>query len=146
MYHMRRITSYVPPYPNTPPLYHTGFGMYPPNGIYQAPMQIGHMHPQHLMSPPYGGNNMPNQLFHNPLQTEEDHLHNQYNDGYAQLYQIPKLPKLPQTGHLNSFVNSFKSQSGSFDLNKMMDTAGQMMNALTQVSNMAKGLGSLFKT
>ncbi|WP_144461100.1 YppG family protein [Siminovitchia fortis] len=146
MYHMRRITSYAPPYPNMPVPHHSGFGTYPPNGFYQAPMQMGHMHAQQYMNPPPGGNNLTSQLFHNPLQADEEHLHSQYQGGYSHPYHIPKLPQPPQTGHFNSFLNSFKSQSGSLDLNKMMDTAGQMMNALTQVSNMAKGLGSLFKT
>jgi len=42
-------------------------------------------------------------------------------------------------------MNSFKTQDGTFDVNKMVDTAGQMMNAVTQVSSMVKGLGGMFK-
>ncbi|AEH53575.1 conserved hypothetical protein [Heyndrickxia coagulans 2-6] len=41
-------------------------------------------------------------------------------------------------------MNSFKSQDGSIDFNKMVNTAGQMINAINQVSSMVKGLGGLF--
>ncbi|VEF48006.1 Uncharacterised protein [Bacillus freudenreichii] len=148
MQYIQRNAGFLPPYPNMQAPYHSSIGMYPPNGYYQAPMQMqmGHMNAQQYLGQQYGGNNMPNQLFHNPLQIEEDHLQTPYTPGgYTHPYQMPgQLPK-PQTGHFNSFLNSFKSQSGTLDLNKMMDTAGQMMNALTQVSNMAKGIGGLFK-
>jgi hypothetical protein len=53
------------------------------------------------------------------------------------------LPKQP--GGMNSLMNSFKSQDGSVDFNKMMNTAGQMMNAVTQVTSLVKGLGGMFK-
>jgi hypothetical protein len=53
------------------------------------------------------------------------------------------MPKQP--GGMNSLMNSFKSQDGSVDFNKMMNTAGQMMNAVTQVTSLVKGLGGMFK-
>lgn len=88
------------------------------------------------------------QLFINPLQTKED-MYTPFQQGaYANPYPLPvntPLPPKPTNGHLGTILNSFKSQSGSFDFNKMVDTAGQMVNALTQVSNMAKGLSGLFK-
>ncbi len=42
-------------------------------------------------------------------------------------------------------LNSFKSQDGTVDINKMVNTAGQMMNAVTQVSSLVKGFGGMFK-
>ncbi len=148
MYYMGRNAPLLSLYHRMYAPYHTGYGMYPPhNGYYQPAPQMNHMYPQQqYVNQPQGGHNIPSQLFHNPLQTEEDQLLAQYQVEHTQPYQIPKFPKQAQPGHFNSFLNSFKSQSGSLDLNKMMDTAGQMMNALTQVSNMAKGLGGFFKS
>jgi hypothetical protein len=58
----------------------------------------------------------------------------------------PKLNIMPkQPGGMHSLINSFKSQDGSVDFNKMMNTAGQMMNAVTQVTSLVKGLGGMFK-
>ena len=59
----------------------------------------------------------------------------------------PKQSFLPkQPSGVQSIMNSFKSQDGSLDLNKMMDTAGSMVNAVSQVSSMVKGLGGIIKT
>lgn len=98
----------------------------------------------------YGTPNTHSKLFHNPLQPEEDKGFSlsQYGIG-PQPPPVPNqqpgyFPK-PPSGQLGMILNSFKSQSGTLDINKMVDTAGQMMNALTQLSNMAKGIGGLFK-
>ena len=53
------------------------------------------------------------------------------------------MPKQP--GGIQSIMNSFKSQDGTVDVNKMVNTAGQMVNAVTQVSSLVKGLGGIFK-
>lgn len=144
MHHLRRNSSYLPIYHNMPAPYHSVYGVYPASSYLQPPIQLSHMHAQQYMSTPHGGKNLPSQLFHNPLQTE-DQFHTQHQGGYTQAYHVTHLAK-PPAGQFGSILNSFKSQSGSLDLNKMMDTAGQMMNALTQVTNMAKGLGGLFKS
>jgi hypothetical protein len=60
---------------------------------------------------------------------------------YPKQNAIPKNP-----GGMQSFMNSFKSQDGSVDFNKMMNTAGQMMNAVSQVSSLVKGFGGIFKS
>jgi len=58
----------------------------------------------------------------------------------------PKQSFIPkQPSGVQSIMNSFKAQDGSLDLNKMVDTAGQMMSAVTQVSSMVKGIGGIFK-
>lgn len=63
---------------------------------------------------------------------------------YMHPYPKPSLVNRPPSG-VNSIMNSFKTQDGNLDLNKMLDTAGQMMNAVTQVSGLVKGLGGIFK-
>jgi len=88
-------------------------------------------------------------VFHNPLEPEPSQYPtnvqqpfspNQYMNPYPKQSFIPKQPSGVQ-----SIMNSFKSQDGSLDINKMMDTAGSMVNAVTQVSSMVKGLGGMIK-
>lgn len=50
----------------------------------------------------------------------------------------------PPSG-VQSIINSFKTQDGSLDLNKVLDTAGLMMNTVNQVSSVIKGLSGIFK-
>lgn len=87
-------------------------------------------------------------LFQNPLQPQEEIF--PYQNPYPQMNGFinpyPKHHLMPkQPGGMHSIMNSFKSQDGSVDFNKMMNTAGQMMNAVTQVSSLVKGLGGMFK-
>jgi hypothetical protein len=95
-------------------------------------------------------------LFQNPLQPQEEMHPNQFlqSNGYQNMNQYPNqnmnpYPKqnlMPKhNGGMQSFMNSFKSQDGSVDYNKMMNTAGQMMSAVNQVSSIVKGLGGFFK-
>lgn len=87
-------------------------------------------------------------LFQNPLQPQDDPIYGYY--GQQQEYQnfnpYPQQAYAPkQPSGLQSIMNSFKSQEGNLDINKMVDTAGQMVNAVTQVSSLVKGLGGMFK-
>ncbi|WP_223593422.1 YppG family protein [Neobacillus bataviensis] len=91
-------------------------------------------------------------LFQNPLQPQEEMYHqyqpNQFQamNGYPMMNPYPKQNVIPkQPGGMQSFMNSFKSQDGSVDFNKMVNTAGQMMNAVNQVSSLVKGFGGIFK-
>ena len=90
-------------------------------------------------------------LFQNPLQPQEEmySIPNQYPqamNGYPKANPYPKQNYLPKTpGGMNSLINSFKSQDGSVDFTKMVNTAGQMMNAVNQVTSLVKGLGGIFK-
>jgi hypothetical protein len=88
-------------------------------------------------------------LFENPLQAQPD---NAYGGGHFPNYPNQNMNPYPQQayqpkqpGGFHNVMNSFKNQDGHLDLNKMVDTAGQMMNAVTQVSSMVKGLGGFFK-
>ena len=50
-----------------------------------------------------------------------------------------------QPSGFQSVLNQFKTQDGSVDVTKMMNTAGQMVNTFSQMSNVVKGVGGLFK-
>ncbi len=88
-------------------------------------------------------------VFQNPLDLPQENSYqnqnynmqqNPYQNPYPKQSFIQKKPSGVQ-----SIMNSFKGQDGSLDFNKMMDTAGQMMNAVNQVSTMVKGVGGMFK-
>lgn len=88
-------------------------------------------------------------LFHNPLQPADEMIPKPYApvNGYPIMNPYPKNNLLAkQPNGMQSFMNSFKSQDGSIDFNKMINTAGQMMNAVNQVSSLVKGVGGMFKT
>lgn len=64
-----------------------------------------------------------------------------YANPYPKMNPIAK----PKQSGVSSVMNSFKNQDGSMNMNKMMDTAGQVMSAVNQMSGMIKGVGSIFK-
>ncbi|MFJ5757768.1 YppG family protein [Neobacillus sp. NPDC093182] len=88
-------------------------------------------------------------LFQNPLQPKEQIPPNQYMqqmNGYSVMNPYPKPnAMIKQPGGIQSLMNSFKSQDGTVDVNKMVNTAGQVVSAVTQVSSLVKGLGGIFK-
>jgi hypothetical protein len=87
-------------------------------------------------------------LFQNPLQPQDEITANPYNqmNGYPMMNPYPKQNgNIKQPGGVQTILNSFKSQDGTVDLNKMVNTAGQMMNAVSQVSSIVKGFGGMFK-
>lgn len=88
-------------------------------------------------------------LFQNPLQPKEEIPPNQYMpqmNGYTVMNPYPKPnAMIKQPGGIQSLMNSFKSQDGTVDVNKMVNTAGQVVSAVTQVSSLVKGLGGIFK-
>ncbi|WP_235714591.1 YppG family protein [Neobacillus dielmonensis] len=87
-------------------------------------------------------------LFQNPLQPKEESYSQPYMqmNGYGIMNPYPKQSFIPkQPSGVQSLMNSFKSQDGSIDFNKMINTAGQMVNAVSQVSSLVKGFGGMFK-
>ncbi|MDQ0271036.1 YppG family protein [Cytobacillus purgationiresistens] len=87
-------------------------------------------------------------VFQNPLAPEEETVSKnpQSQSSYPYMNPYPKQSFVAkQPSGVQSIMNSFKSQDGSLDFNKMMDTAGQMMNAVNQMSSMVKGVGGFFK-
>ncbi len=141
------------------------FQIPPPQQQPYAPYfnQMGHMNGYNAYSPygpfpyneysPYQYHSVPSQkgqqkktgyLFQNPLQPEEGYMYESYpKKTYQQDQQ--KMSYIPKPSPIGSVMNSFKSQDGSLDFNKMINTAGQLVNAFNQVSGMAKGIGGLFK-
>ncbi len=90
-------------------------------------------------------------LWQNPLQPPEQQTNyggtgfpGQINP-YGYPYPKPVHFMKPPTG-LQSVINSFKTQDGTLDIKKMIDTAGQMAYAVNQVQTLVKGLGGIFKT
>ncbi len=138
----------------------------PYNGYWNGmPMNHGNQYPGYyqpnaagqMNSGYYGGmqnaygqkQNVSQLLFENPLQPQNEAPYGGYYQPempYQNMNPYPQQAFLPkQPGGFQSIMKSFKSQDGHLDLNKMVDTAGQMMNAVTQVSSMVKGLGGMIK-
>jgi hypothetical protein len=154
----RRMHRNYYPYPPIPytaqnpmsPVNYPGYHPNPYNSVNMPPAQ-GNPNYANPYPVSQGGSNKAS-YFDNPLQHEE---YNPYQQAaYKQQYHHPSAanpyPKAsfmakPQGSGISSIVNSFKSQDGSFDFNKVMNTTGQMMNAVSQVSSMVKGLGGFFK-
>ncbi|MFZ7943076.1 YppG family protein [Neobacillus sp. 19] len=85
-------------------------------------------------------------LFQNPLQPKDQPQPYMPMNGYPMMNPYPKHSVIPkQPGGMQSLMNSFKSQDGSVDFNKMVNTAGTMVNAVNQVSSLVKGFGGFFK-
>ncbi|RAK22104.1 YppG-like protein [Anoxybacillus vitaminiphilus] len=64
---------------------------------------------------------------------------------YSTPYPKPHSPIKPQAPGWQSIMSQFKTKDGTFDINKMMNTMGQMVNAVNQVGSMVKGLSQTFK-
>jgi hypothetical protein len=64
---------------------------------------------------------------------------------YLTPYPKPNSPVKPQAPGLQSIMSQFKTADGTFDINKMMNTMGQMVNAMNQVGSLVKGLSQTFK-
>ncbi|WP_170007434.1 YppG family protein [Bacillus fonticola] len=109
----------------------------------QYPMQ----QQAHYQTTPYAPNEG---LYQNPLSSKKS-THNQpppQQQPSPYLHPYPPYNQPQQAnkgGGKGGLMSSFKNQEGTVDFNKMMDTAGQMMNAMNQVSGMVKGLGGMFK-
>ncbi|WP_257148370.1 YppG family protein [Bacillus sp. AFS073361] len=127
----------------------------PPNPYYQQayPPYMQNYQPGHVPQSSFNNQSFSQGdsqfLFQNPLQPQEKMVQKpQYMpmNGYPAMNPYPKQSAIPkQAGGVQSFMNSFKSQDGSVDINKMVNTAGQMMNAVSQVSSLVKGFGGIFK-
>jgi hypothetical protein len=142
------------PYPASPQNYKWQ-SYHPQNPYFQGGIQpINQGYSQGYTQKPYTQPSYPPQnsqfLFQNPLQPQEEMYPNQYpqmnNMPNLNMNPYPKQNMIPKhQGGMQSFMNSFKSQDGSVDFSKMMNTAGQMMTAVNQVSSLVKGLGGIFK-
>lgn len=87
-------------------------------------------------------------VFQNPLNPSgQNAVHPQQQmGGIPYMNPYPKGSAMAkQPSGMKTVLNSFKAQDGSLDINKMVDTAGQMINAVSQVSSVVKGFGGMFK-
>ena len=116
----------------------------PPQGFH--PQQYTEQQPQYSTSTA----SYSQKVFQNPLfpsdGNQTQHTQSTFQNQQPYFHPYPKasfLAKQP-TG-VKTVLNSFKSQDGTLDINKMVDTAGQMMNAVNQVSSVVKGIGGIFK-
>ncbi|RFU66071.1 hypothetical protein D0466_06360 [Peribacillus glennii] len=80
--------------------------------------------------------------FENPLQPVQKRPPVQ--QAFANPYPSQQFMKKQPSG-IQSVLNQFKTQDGSIDINKMMNTAGQMMSTFSQVSSIVKGFGGKLK-
>ncbi len=85
--------------------------------------------------------------FQNPLYQQDEDFYPVQPPMMNITHPYPKSSFLQknQGNNISSVLNQFKNQEGSIDFNKMMDTTGQMLNTMNQVSNLVKGVGSIFK-
>ncbi|MCA1054596.1 YppG family protein [Rossellomorea aquimaris] len=126
--------------------------------MYSGPLQHGVQQPPpeyytHVTGRPdqFNQTGYTNPFFENPLQQEEYNPYQmkawqqQQQQTYANPYPKASFMAKPAKSGMGNIMNSFKSQDGSFDFNKVMNTAGQMMGAVNQVSSLVKGLGGVFK-
>lgn len=130
------------PYGQVPPGYDSvphpygpanNFNNGPPSyGQYSMPPQ-----PNNAMS---GGGFSP---FANPLQSKK--TPQQSSGQYPNPYPKQAFMQKNQPSSFKSIMNQFKTQEGTVDVTKMMNTAGQMMGTVNQVQSMFKGLGGIFK-
>lgn len=113
-----------------------------PQAQYGGQSLVPHLHPLYQ-----GGQKSLSQggysPFANPLQAKkEQSMTAQYPNPYPKQAFMQKS----QPSGFQSIMNQFKTQDGSIDVTKMMNTAGQMMGTVNQVQSMVKGLGGIFKT
>ncbi len=105
---------------------------------YQQPYQQQYQQP--YFSQPQSA--QPFNPFDNPLQPQVKRPPQQQ---YANPYPQQQFMQKTQPSGFKSVLNQFKTQDGSVDVTKMMNTAGQMVNTFSQMSSVVKGVGGLFK-
>lgn len=110
---------------------------YPYQGFSNQPFHQNQNYFQH----PYPSiKQQPNQM--NPYMYSQ-------NNGFVPFqmpYPIqPQKSKTNPSGGFQGIMNQFKTKDGVYDVNKMMNTAGQMMSTVNQLNGMVKQVSSLFK-
>ncbi|RDU36584.1 hypothetical protein DRW41_12675 [Neobacillus piezotolerans] len=134
-------------------------GFYPsqPMGVMGQPYYQGGYHPAspypaagaYGQQQGYYGDQGSHFLFQNPLEAGGSEMQQPPQTGFNPYFPMNPYPKNhlqpKQPGAMNSVLSSFKSQDGSLDITKMVNTAGQAINAVSQASALLKGLGGVFK-
>ncbi|WP_078546152.1 YppG family protein [Litchfieldia alkalitelluris] len=129
---------------------------------YQQPFQSypyqqqgnAQMFPMNMVGQPQMGNNpfgATSQNFNQQVQGGTNYSGSEQQNQMFQQYQTPypingNYPPQMSPGGFQSFMSQFKNENGTYDYNKMMDTAGQMMGAVNQISGLVKGFSGVFKS
>lgn len=103
------------------------------NPYYQPYQQQYQPQAQNLYQPFYGNGN--NGMLNG------QYMNSQYPTPYPK--PVPNFKQQP-TG-FQTVISQFKKSDGQLDINKMMDTAGQMVSAVNQMGGLFKGVTSMFK-
>jgi len=103
------------------------------------PFAPSHLPYIHQMIP----NDWPKQVesFQNHFLPSTSPFHQLSQDDVPTPFMLPYMNSSP----FQSFLNTFKNETGSIDFNKMFHTTGQMMNVFSQIGSMIKGFGQIFK-
>ncbi|MFS0882437.1 YppG family protein [Metabacillus niabensis] len=126
------------------------------HGEYYRPLQPFNLFssPFHSLHQPYyqQQNFQPMQPPYQPMQPNyfQDGTSGMVNNSFINSPYVAPYPKptpllKQQPSGLNTIMSQFKKSDGQLDLNKMIDTAGQMMNAVNQMGGLFKGVTSIFK-
>ncbi len=123
---------YMEPFPASMPV---SAGIMEDQNFYGFPQQeIPNQFPKQQVNP-----------FQNPLYSKDEDFYPTQPAAITNPYPKQSFMQKNQGSNISSVLNQFKTQEGSIDFNKMIDTAGMMLNSMNQVSNLVKGVGSIFK-
>lgn len=128
---------------------------------YPLPYPVQSMEEGYSQQTPYGVYQSYQKEYSQPLGMGGYQDSSSYYSGYPQSYTPPtqqttasygpfspypqnKKNQQKQTSQFNNFMSQFKNNDGGMDINKMMNTAGTMMNAFNQLGGLAKQVGGFF--
>ncbi|RJS59504.1 YppG family protein [Bacillus sp. PK3_68] len=101
-------------------------------------------YPGHTPSPS-GYSQFPGELWSHPLY--QMHLpegpYQMYPPASSMPQNIPPTP--PAKSNSQLLLKSFQNKDGTFDINKAMDTAGMMVNTVSQLSKVVKDMSGWLK-
>ncbi|APH04646.1 hypothetical protein A9C19_07725 [Bacillus weihaiensis] len=87
-----------------------------------------------------------NQVFHHqPYVPFNSPTKNYMAQPFPTPYPKPTPYMKQQPSGFQTVISQFKKSDGQLDFDKMMNTAGQMMNAVNQMGGLFKGVTSMFK-
>lgn len=115
-------------------------------GLFPPPM--GYLPIVPNVSPNFYGTNHPPYFSHSTMDVKsmlENPLHPIYTNSP---HVYPNPPQVPPAGNAfgeNPIVQAFKTENGSFDFQKIINTANQLLGTLQQTSSLLKGIGQFFK-
>ncbi|WP_052343526.1 YppG family protein [Bacillus massiliigorillae] len=136
---MQQMQPQMYPHPMQGNMQPYGQGMFNGGHIPMPQPQMGYQQP--AAAPPMAGAKP--SPFANPLHSPK--VQQQLATQYPNPYPKQAFMQKQQPSGFQSIMNQFKTQDGSMDVTKMMNTAGQMMGTVNQVGSMFKGLGGFFK-